>query len=158
MPRIDINKVYLRNAYEFAQLSYAQRRKVGAIIVKNDQIISFGYNGMPSGFNNVCEVPIKPPVQEESDTDYLNNFKTNKKVLHAESNAITKVAQSTMSCKDATLYTTTAPCFECSKLIIQTGIKALYYCEDYQKDDGISLLKEVNMKIIRYNFEDIKQI
>ena len=101
MPRLPIEIIYMQNAYQFAKLSYAQRRKVGCVIVKDHQVISFGYNGMPHGFNNACEV---------DDT-------TKPEVLHAESNAIMKVAKSTMSCEGAELYTTTCPCFGCAKLI-----------------------------------------
>jgi len=95
MPRLPIEIIYMQNAYQFAKLSYAERRKVGCIIVKDHQVISFGYNGMPHGFNNVCE----------------DGNITKPAVLHAESNAIMKVAKSTMSCEGAELYTTTCPCF-----------------------------------------------
>ena len=130
MPRISIHQVYMRTAYEFAQLSYANRRKVGCIIVKNNQVISFGYNGTPHGFNNQCEY----------------NNKTKSEVLHAESNAIMKVAKSTMSCHEGYLYTTTCPCFDCAKLIIQVGINKVYYREDYKDMRGIELLDKANVK------------
>ena len=117
----------MKVAYQFAELSYAERKKVGAIIVKNKQIISFGYNGTPNGFDNCCEA---------------DKNTTKKEVLHAESNAISKVAQSTISSSGATLYVTMSPCFDCSKLIIQSGIKKVYYCETYRDMTGIELLKK----------------
>lgn len=124
MPRIKIESVYMQNAYQFAELSYAERRKVGCVIVKDKQVISFGYNGTPHGFENTCEI---------DDT-------TKPEVLHAESNAIMKVAKSTMSCEGAELYTTTCPCFGCAKLIIQAGISKVYYTETYRDMSGITLL------------------
>ena len=139
MPRLEIKKTYMKVAYQFAELSYAERRKVGAILVKDKQIISFGYNGTPNGFDNCCEV--------DKDT-------TKKEVLHAESNAITKVAQSTVGCGGAVLYTTTAPCFDCSKLIIQSGIKKVYYCETYRDIQGIELLKKANINVERIRIND----
>lgn len=125
----------MQTAYQFAKLSYAKRRRVGCIIVKNNQVISFGYNGMPHGFNNECEV----------------NDITNREVLHAESNAITKVAKSTMSCEDAELYTTTCPCFGCAKLIIQAGIKKVYYTEDYRDMSGVILLRHAGIIVEQVN-------
>jgi len=124
MPRIKIESVYMQNAYQYATLSYAERRKVGCVIVKDHQVISFGYNGTPHGFENECEI---------DDT-------TKPEVLHAESNAIMKVAKSTMSCEGAELYTTTCPCFGCAKLIIQAGISKVYYTETYRDMSGVSLL------------------
>lgn len=135
MPRLPIEIIYMQNAYQFAKLSYAQRRKVGCVIVKDHQVISFGYNGMPHGFNNVCEV---------DDT-------TKPEVLHAESNAIMKVAKSTMSCEGAELYTTTCPCFGCAKLIIQAGISKVYYTEDYRDMSGVELLKKANIEVKQVN-------
>ena len=124
MPRIKIESVYMQNAYQFAELSYAERRKVGCVIVKDKQVISFGYNGTPHGFENTCEI----------------DNTTKPEVLHAESNAIMKVAKSTMSCDGAELYTTTCPCFGCAKLIIQAGISKVYYTETYRDMSGITLL------------------
>lgn len=118
-------------AYQTAKLSYAERRKVGCIIIKDEQIVSFGYNGTPKGFDNCCE----------------KNDCTLPSVLHAESNAITKIAKSTMSSNGATLYTTTSPCFDCAKLIIQAGIKEVYYSESYRNMDGVELLKEAGIKV-----------
>lgn len=133
MPSTPIEYTYMQVAYQFAKLSYAQRRQVGCILVKNEQVISFGYNGTPRGFDNQCE---------KDDT-------TKPEVLHAESNAITKVAQSTMGSGGAELYTTTAPCFSCSKLIIQSGISRVYYAETYRDMSGIDLLEQANIEVIR---------
>ena len=129
MPRIPIENVYMQNAYQFAELSYAKRRKVGCVIVKDSQVISFGYNGTPHGFDNECEID--------------NTTKT--EVLHAESNAIMKVAKSTMSCEGAELYTTTCPCFGCAKLIIQAGIIKVYYTEEYRDMSGVDLLEKAGI-------------
>jgi len=118
---------YLKMAIERAKLSYCTRRKVGAIIVKDKMIISDGYNGTPSGFENVCE-------DEQGDTKWY--------VLHAEANAILKIAASTQSCKDATLYVTLSPCKECSKLIHQAGIKKLVYTRAYKDSSGIEFLQK----------------
>ena len=116
----------------WAENSYCQRRKVGALIVKNKMIISDGYNGTPTGFENICE-------------DDSN--KTKPYVLHAEANAITKVAKSNNSSENATLYVTTSPCMECAKLIIQAGIKRVVYCNPYRKNDGLELLRRANIEI-----------
>jgi dCMP deaminase len=131
MPRIPIDKIYMQIAYQTAKLSYAERRKVGCIIIKDEQIVSFGYNGTPKGFDNCCE----------------ENDCTLPSVLHAESNAITKIAKSTMSSNGATLYTTTAPCFDCAKLIIQAGIEEVYYSESYRDMSGVELLKEAGISV-----------
>ncbi|SVC73565.1 uncharacterized protein METZ01_LOCUS326419 [marine metagenome] len=125
-------------AKETAKLSTAKRAKVGCIIVKENRIISIGYNGMPSGWSNECETHIK--------TDYVGSpvLKTKPEVLHAESNAIAKMAQSSESCKDATLFCTHMPCMECAKLIHQSGINIVYYDLDYQaaKGSGKNFLEE----------------
>ncbi len=137
MPKIPIQNIYMLVAYQFAKLSYAKRRQVGCVIVKDKQVISFGYNGTPYGFENCCEV----------------DDVTKKEVLHAESNAITKVAKSTIGCGGAELFTTTAPCFECSKIIIQSGIKTVYYSETYRDISGIELLEQANIKVIRLEID-----
>jgi dCMP deaminase len=124
---------YLEMARIWAQNSYCKRRKVGALIVKDKMIISDGYNGTPSGFENICED---------------ENNKTKPYVLHAEANAITKVAKSNNCSQEATLYVTTSPCLECSKLIIQSGIKRVVYCESYHTLDGIDLLKRAGVEVI----------
>ena len=135
MPRIPINISYMQVAYQFSKLSYAERRKVGCIIVKDHQVISFGYNGMPHGFDNTCEI----------------DNTTKPEVLHAESNAIMKVAKSTMSCEGAELFTTTCPCFGCAKLIIQAGISKVYYTEDYRDMGGVELLRQAGIIVEQVN-------
>ena len=121
---------YLKMAQEWGNLSYCERRKVGALIVKNNRIISDGYNGTPSGFENFCE----------DDDGYTKWY-----VLHAEANAITKVASSTQSCDGATLYITLSPCKQCSKLIFQAKIKRLVYAVQYKDTSGIEFLKKAGV-------------
>lgn len=128
------DKAYLRIATEWGQLSYCQRKKVGAIIVKNKMIISDGYNGTPSGFENCCE-----------DNDGLTKWY----VLHAEANAILKVAKSTQSCENATLYITMSPCKECSKLIHQSGITRVVYVASYKDKEGIEFLEKAGVEIVQ---------
>jgi dCMP deaminase len=120
------DKAYLRMAQEWAKLSYCDRKKVGAIIVKDNMIISDGYNGTPSGYENCCE-------NENGDTEWY--------VLHAEANAILKVAKSTQSAHGSTLYITLSPCKECSKLIIQSGIKRVVFKNKYKDTAGIDFLR-----------------
>ena len=123
---------YLRMARIWSENSYCQRRKVGALIVKDKMIISDGYNGTPSGFENVCED---------------DNNTTKPYVLHAEANAITKIARSSNSSDGSTLYVTASPCIECAKLIIQAGIKRVVYSEKYRLEDGIELLKRAGIDV-----------
>jgi dCMP deaminase len=118
-------------AHEISKRSYAKRLKVGAILVKNHSIISDGYNGMPYNFDNKCET---------------NNI-TNIEVLHAESNAITKIAKSNQSSANSILYVTISPCIECAKLIIQSGIKTVYFEKRYRSVDGVDLLKKANINV-----------
>ncbi|MGM9824470.1 MAG: dCMP deaminase family protein [Muribaculaceae bacterium] len=134
-----LDKRYLRMATIWAENSYCRRRQVGAIIVKDKMIISDGFNGTPSGFENVCE--------DENDT-------TKPYVLHAEANAITKVARSSNSSDGATLYVTTSPCIECSKLIIQAGIKRVVFNELYRMHDGINLLKRAGVECVQIDLYD----
>ncbi|MGL5228934.1 MAG: deoxycytidylate deaminase [Bacteroidales bacterium] len=129
---------YLRMARIWAENSYCQRRKVGALIVKNKMIISDGYNGTPSGFDNLCE--------DETG-------KTIPYVLHAEANAITKIARTNNSSEGATLYVTAAPCIECSKLIIQAGIIRVVYGEEYRLTDGVDLLKQAGIEVQCMNID-----
>ena len=124
---------YIRMARIWAENSYCVRRQVGALIVKDKMIISDGYNGTPSGFENVCE--------DEGGV-------TKPYVLHAEANAITKVAKSANNCDGATLYVTATPCIECSKLIIQAGIKRVVYSDPYRNDDGLQLLRRVGIECV----------
>jgi dCMP deaminase len=126
------DKAYLKIAREWGQLSYCQRKKVGAIIVKDRMIISDGYNGTPSGFENCCE-------DENNITKWY--------VLHAEANAILKVARSTQTCEGATLYITLSPCKECSKLIHQSGIKRVVYMQDYKDTSGIDFLRKAGVQV-----------
>lgn len=133
---------YLRMAQIWAENSYCQRRQVGALIVKQDMIISDGYNGTPSGFENVCE--------DE------NNL-TLPHVLHAEANAITKIARSNNNSEGATLYVTDSPCIECSKLIIQAGIKKVVYGRKYRLTDGIDLLRKAHIEVVHMPLETLKQ-
>jgi dCMP deaminase len=128
-----LDKRYMRMAFIWAENSYCERRKVGALIVKDKMIISDGYNGTPAGFENSCE-------------DENNVSKPY--VLHAEANAITKVARSGNSSEGATLYVTSSPCIECSKLIIQSGIKRVVYADSYRLDDGINLLQRANIELL----------
>jgi len=132
--QLKLDKKYLELADSWSQLSVAERMKVGCIIVKDNQIISDGFNGTPSGFNNVCED---------------EHFKTKPEVLHAESNALMKLALSTQSSKDATLYVTLSPCFECSKLIIQAKIKRVVYRDDYRVLSGLDLLRKAKVIVER---------
>ncbi len=124
---------YLRMAFVWAENSYCERRKVGAILVKDKMIISDGYNGTPSGFENICE-----------DSENV----TFPYVLHAEANAITKVACSNNSSEGSTLYVTTSPCMECSKLIIQSGIKRVVFSELYRIHDGLELLEKAGIECV----------
>lgn len=128
-----LDERYLRMASIWAENSYCKRRQVGAIIVKDKMIISDGYNGTPSGFENVCE-----------DEDNI----TKPYVLHAEANAITKVACSHNSSLGATMYVTSSPCIECAKLIIQAGIKRVVYNERYTKTDGCALLERAGIELV----------
>jgi len=135
-----LDRRYLKMAAVWAQNSYCKRRKVGALLVNNKMIISDGYNGTPSGFENICED---------------ENNHTKPYVLHAEANAITKVAKSNNSSEGATLYVTSSPCLECSKLIIQAGIRRVVFTENYRLEDGINLLKRADIEVIQIESESI---
>lgn len=128
-----LDRRYMRMAHIWAENSYCRRRQVGVLIVKDKMIISDGYNGTPAGFENVCE-----------DEHGL----TKPYVLHAEANAITKIACSSNSSKDATMYVTASPCIECAKLIIQAGIKRVVYAEKYRLEDGLELLRRANIETV----------
>ncbi len=130
------DKSYLEMAHVWAKNSYCRRRQVGALIVKDRMIISDGYNGTPSGFENVCE--------DETGS-------TKQYVLHAEANAITKVAKSNNSSKGATLYVTDSPCIECAKLIIQAGISRVVYDREYRITDGLDLLRRAGIRVEQLN-------
>lgn len=130
------DRSYLEMASVWAKNSYCQRRQVGALIVKDKMIISDGYNGTPAGFENVCED---------------ENGNTKSYVLHAEANAITKVAKSGNSSDGATLYVTASPCLECAKLIIQSGIRRVVYNEEYRLTDGVDLLRRAGIEVVKYD-------
>lgn len=144
---------YVDVAQRVAKLSRAKRLQVGAVIVKDNRILSYGYNGTPSGFDNNCEILI--PAREEIDidartvTEYPEQLVTKSEVIHAEMNAILKVAQSHDSTKDAVLFLTHSPCIECAKAILQSGISKLYYSVDYRSDDGLKLLSQGNVEVVR---------
>lgn len=138
-----LDRRYLRMAGIWAENSYCERRKVGALIVKNKMIISDGYNGTPSGFENICE----------DETGITKPY-----VLHAEANAITKIARSGNNSDGATLYVTDSPCIECSKLIIQAGIKRVVYSRDYRLTDGVDLLRRAGIEVVRLNEESASSL
>lgn len=130
--QLKYDQAYMRMAFEWSKLSYCERKQVGALIVKDRMIISDGFNGSPTGFENSCE-------DKEGNTKWY--------VLHAEANAILKVAASTQSCKDSTLYITLSPCKECSKLIHQSGIKRVVYANAYKDETGLDFLKKAGVEL-----------
>lgn len=134
-----LDKRYLRMAQIWSENSYCRRRKVGALLVKDKMIISDGYNGTPAGFDNVCE--------SEDNVTYPY-------VLHAEANAITKVARSNNSSEGSTLYVSTSPCMECSKLIIQAGIRRVVFSEMYRITDGLDLLRKAGIEVVHMPLEE----
>ena len=134
--QLTLDRRYIRMATIWAENSYCTRRQVGALIVKNQRIISDGYNGTPAGFENICED---------------ENNVTKPYVLHAEANAITKIARSNNSSEGATLYVTASPCIECAKLIIQAGIKRVVYSEKYRLEDGLELLQRAGIEVLYVN-------
>lgn len=133
------DQAYLKMAKSWSELSHCERKKVGAIIVKNDMIISDGYNGTPSGFDNCCE-------NSQGETHWY--------VLHAEANAILKVAKSTNNAHGATLYLTLSPCKDCSKLILQAGIKRVVYAMNYKDTSGVDFLKSAGIEVEQINVTD----
>ncbi|MDR0766007.1 MAG: dCMP deaminase family protein [Odoribacteraceae bacterium] len=136
-----LDKRYLRMARIWAENSYCRRRQVGALLVRDGAIISDGYNGTPSGFENICED---------------ENNRTRPHVLHAEANAITKIAKSNNSSLGSTLYVTSSPCIECAKLIIQAGIRRVVYSEDYRDADGVALLREAGIEVLLIDINEIE--
>ena len=136
--QLKYDKAYLRMAYEWGKLSHCKRKQVGALIVKDRMIISDGFNGTPTGFDNCCE-------DENGDTKW--------EVLHAEANAILKVASSTQSAKNATLYITLSPCTQCSKLIHQAGIKRVVYANAYKDSSGLDFLKKAGVELKHLPYE-----
>lgn len=140
--KLELDLRYLRMANIWAENSYCERRKVGALIVKDNMIISDGYNGTPAGFENVCED---------------ENNVTKPYVLHAEANAITKIARSGNNSEGATLYVTDAPCIECAKLIIQSGIRKVFYSRQYRLTDGIDLLERAGIEVCHMPLDETTQ-
>jgi dCMP deaminase len=132
---------YMKIAEVTSGLSYAKRLQVGAVIVKDNQILATGYNGMPSGWENVCEHEVN------------HELVTKREVLHAETNAIAKVSQSTESSKDSTLFCTHAPCMECAKLIYQSGITTVYYKNNYRDESGLSFLRLSGVNVHQHNID-----
>lgn len=157
------DRLYLRMAFIWAENSYAVRLRVGCLIVKDGVIISDGYNGTPSGFPNVCEYAVDDEDEIHPDsTEKLRHLSeqgwkliTYPYVLHAESNAITKLAKHGNAASGATIYVTDEPCLECAKLIIQTGIARVVYSRPYRKHDGIELLKRANIVIDNIPFNEL---
>ena len=144
-------KLYNNIAHEVAKMSHARRLQVGAVIVKDDRVISMGYNGMPAGWDNNCE-------SEETEFNLITKTRTGNgalttrpEVLHAESNAIAKLAKSNDSGDGADIFVTHAPCMECSKLIFQSGIRRVYYSSDYRDDSGIRFLKQSGVEVIKHD-------
>ena len=148
----DLDNAYLDMAERWGQLSAARRKKVGCLIVKNGVIISDGYNGTPSGFSNDCEIikQVRGPIMVDDEGEMVEGtyeLITKPEVLHAESNAITKLAKSTQTSVGATMYITISPCVECSKLIIQSGITRVVFREFYRSQEAINFLKKANIKV-----------
>jgi len=136
MMKEKFKQAYMDTARRFAELSHARRLKVGAIVVKDDRIISIGYNGMPAGWDNNCEVVVGYNINNEPE------LKTRPEVLHAETNAISKLARSSESGLDADMFITHSPCLDCAKLIHQSGIKRVFYREAYRDDYGLTFLEK----------------
>ena len=159
MPRIPVDLIYMQMAYQIAKLSYAKRKRVGCIIVKDNQVISTGYNGTPHGFKNDCEEIQTRKVENDNHKKVLeekgydchdgccSKEVTKRVVLHAESNALAKVSKSTLSSDGADMYITMSPCFDCAKLIIQSGIKKVFYSESYRDTSGIDILEEAGIEV-----------
>jgi len=134
---------YMKTAETFAELSHARRLHVGAIVVKDDRIISIGYNGMPAGWDNNCENEVTIEVED----DYETVLKSKPEVLHAETNAIAKLAKSTESGFNASMFITHAPCLDCAKLIFQSGISSVFFRDAYRSEDGIQFLTKSGVKV-----------
>jgi dCMP deaminase len=141
-------QLYMDWAKRTAELSHARRLKVGAVIVKDDSVISYGYNGMPAGWDNNCEYVFTHPQTK------IDELVTRKEVLHAESNAIAKLAKSNNSGVGADLFVTHSPCIECAKLILQSGINRVYFGIQYRNDDGIKFLKQSGIDVVNIDLED----
>lgn len=144
-----VDVTYIKMAHIWSGLSHAIRKKVGALIVKNNTIIADGYNGTPSGFENECEIAIN------NEDGSFKEYQTKWYVLHAESNALAKVAKSTQSCEGATLYITYSPCTDCSKLILQSGIKRVVYLEEYRDTAGLDFLRRAGVEVKKIDPETL---
>lgn len=151
-------KFFMDIAKETANLSHAVRLKVGAVVVKDGNVIAFGYNGMPAGMDNECEHKVYANEwsinnseweYQEEDSGRPYNLKTNSEVIHAEANAIAKLARSTNSAEDSTMFITHAPCVECSKLIISSGIKKVYWGKQYRDTNGLKLLAQCGVEAVQ---------
>jgi dCMP deaminase len=144
---------FMDTAVRFSELSSAVRLKVGAIIVKDDRIISIGYNGMPSGWTNVCEdvVDVQPSDARYDYENFTKELKTKPEVIHAEANAIAKLAKSHESGDGSTMFLTHAPCMDCAKQIFTAGIKQVFYKEDYRSKDGVVFLQQCDVKVAKYS-------
>jgi dCMP deaminase len=142
-----IDQVYMEMAKVWSKLSHAKRLKVGALIVKNGTIIADGFNGTPSGFENECEEVVN------DETGMFKEYRTKWYVLHAEANAILKIAKSTQSCEGSTLYLTYSPCADCSKLILQAGIKRVVYAEEYRDTTGLEFLRRAGVELKKMDSE-----
>lgn len=151
MMKANLMKAHLKVAEIYAELSYAKRLKVGSIIVKNDRIISIGYNGTPMGWDNNCEDEIALPQKEISsgvaDLVYRYELKTKPEVIHAEANAIAKLARSSESGEGAEMFITHAPCMECAKLIYTSGITHVFYRNPYRDNSGLEFLQKCNVEV-----------
>lgn len=134
---------HMKAAEVYSQLSSAVRLKVGCVVVKDNTIIGIGYNGMPSGWNNNCE----DEIIIEEDEKFIKVLKTKPEVLHAETNALAKIARSTNSSDGASMFITHAPCLDCAKLVYQSGIKSVYYRNSYKNTDGIDFLNKCNVEV-----------
>lgn len=147
-------ETYMRIAHVVASNSYCKKSKVGAIIVKNNSIISIGYNGTPSGFDNCCE-EVRTVTEGTNEFDFyeVDRLVTKSEVLHAETNAILKCARDTVSTEGATLYTTVSPCIECAKIIYQAGIATVYYDEEYRDLSGVEFLHKGGVDVIKLHTE-----
>jgi dCMP deaminase len=148
----------MKTAWNFSELSTAVRLKVGCVIVKDDTIIGIGYNGMPSKWSNVCEYKVYAAIEQDEEKEYpyveedqRYRLVTRPEVLHAESNAIAKIARSTMSSVGSTLFITHAPCIECAKIIYQAQIEKVYFDKEYRSNDGLDFLSKSYVKVIKYD-------
>jgi dCMP deaminase len=139
-------QAYIDIAHRVAELSHARRLKVGAVIVKDD-VITYGYNGMPSGWDNDCEDETVELYAGFEAAIHHTVLKTKPEVLHAESNAVSKMAKSTVSARDADMFITHSPCLDCAKLIFQAGVKRVFYSEDYRSDAGVNFLKKSGITV-----------